>query len=142
MKRLIKFNTSNGSGDVIIEVDDGTEEDTGRERVSTKGGLIVEQATVSFEAAMSNLKPMVDSLWKTVESLAVKPSELSIKFGIKFTGSAGAIIASTSLEGTCEVTAKWASAFDPKQSIAKTDLMSQKGESELTEADSAGPQRA
>ncbi len=110
MKRLVRFHTSNGTGDVIVEIEDAHEEDTGRERVSAKGGLVVEQAAVSFEAAVSNIGPMVDSLRETVEGLAVKPSEFAIKFGIKLTGSVGAIIASTSLEGTCEVTAKWVSA--------------------------------
>jgi NTP-dependent ternary system trypsin peptidase co-occuring protein len=65
-------------------------------------------ANESFERALDVVQPIAASIHKIVQKMTERPAEFTMKFGLKFTGQAGAIIASTSVEGACEITIKWA----------------------------------
>ena len=106
MKRVIRFESEYEPGYVLVEVEDGDGEDAGRRKVA-RAGQIVETANQSFEQAMQSIRPMINNLRRTVAGLAETPNETTLKFGVKLGGQAGAIIASTSIEATCEITIKW-----------------------------------
>jgi hypothetical protein len=103
MVRLVRFPLESEQGDVIVEV---SVPETGRRKVA-RTDEVIETATGSFEKAMSVVRPIATVIQRAVDGLSEKPSEFAMKFGIKFTGEASAIIASTSIEGNCEVTVKW-----------------------------------
>lgn len=50
---------------------------------------------------------MATALLEEVRSLAESPDEVGVEFGIKLSGTAGAIIASTAIEAHFKVTLNW-----------------------------------
>src|SRR5690349_1578947 len=117
MGRLVRFPLSSGAGEIVVEVT--VPETPGRRRVARVDDVI-ETATGSFEQAMNIVRPVAATIQKTVEGLSEKPAEFAMKFGIKFTAEAGAIIASTSIEGNCEITIKWQRETGSSPSSART----------------------
>ena len=91
-----------GGGSVVVEIDPVP----GTSRVSRRDDLI-EDAKGSFEAAFANVKDAAASALDTFRSMTRGPDEVEIKFGVKLTAQAGAVIAKTGLEGNFEVKLKW-----------------------------------
>jgi hypothetical protein len=91
-----------GGGSVVVEIDPVP----GTSRVSRRDDLI-EDAKGSFEAALANVREAAASALGTFQSMTRKPDEVEIKFGVKLTAQAGAVIAKTGLDGNFEVKLKW-----------------------------------
>lgn len=104
MSKIIEFESEFGT--ILIESNEP--ERSGRQNFSS-GGNTTERAKEKFEESVNVLqhvsKAVVGQFSKANDEL--KPSEVEIKIGIKFTAEAGAFIAKTSAEGNLEVTLKW-----------------------------------
>ncbi|MER6666263.1 CU044_2847 family protein [Amycolatopsis japonica] len=92
-----------GGGSVIVEIDPVP----GTARVSRRDDLI-EDTKGSFEAALANVKDAAAAALDAFRSMTRGPDEVELKFGVKLTAQAGAVIAKTGLEGNFEVKLKWA----------------------------------
>ncbi|ANN18632.1 hypothetical protein SD37_25410 [Amycolatopsis orientalis] len=101
MHELTRFPLE-GGGSVVVEIDPLP----GTARVSRRDDLI-EDAKGSFEAALANVRDAAASALATFRSMTKGPDEVEIKFGVKLTAQAGAVIAKTGLEGNFEVKLKW-----------------------------------
>ncbi len=90
-----------GGGSVVVEVDHvpGT--------APVSRGSLIDDAKSSFEAALVNVREAAVSALGTFQSMSRKPDEVEIKFGVKLTAQAGAVIAKTGLDGNFEVKLKW-----------------------------------
>jgi hypothetical protein len=98
MTALVKFPLENNDGFVLVEVDDGA----GTTLTSPSDA---EQASTSFQSAVSKLRPISQAVMEQVKALA--PKGVTIEIGVKFSAEAGVILAKTSGEGTCKVTISW-----------------------------------
>ena len=103
MKRLISYSLASG-GNVVIEV----EEPAGGP--VTRGlhpSEVVETVGNTFEAAIEAIKPAVLAVASKLRNFADAPEDLEVEFGLKFTGQAGAFIASASTEAQFRVKMVW-----------------------------------
>jgi hypothetical protein len=102
MKRLVTYPLE-GGGTVSVEVDD--------EPTVARRGLnptdVTEKASSTFEGALSTVKPAVLAIASTFRGLADAPEEVEVEFGIKFSGQAGAIIASAETEAHFQMRMVW-----------------------------------
>jgi hypothetical protein len=98
---LARFELQQG-GDVVVEVDTGP----ATARVSRRDDLVLD-AKVSFERALGAVKDAASAALGQFQAMARKPDEVEIKFGVKLSAEAGAVIAKTGLEGQFEVKLKW-----------------------------------
>ncbi len=98
--RLIAFPV-HGHRTLLVEVDDPN---IGNAPVA-RG--VAERAQETFEAAVAQIRPGVETLMAQLSDLAAKPQEIGLEFGIKFTADANALIAKTSVEGNVKVTLTW-----------------------------------
>ena len=60
-----------------------------------------------FTTALERIKPAAEQVIKQFSALSVQPDEVELGFGIKFSGSVGAIIASTKTDANFSVKVKW-----------------------------------
>ncbi|MFK8184571.1 MAG: CU044_2847 family protein [Phormidesmis sp.] len=101
-----------------FSLDDGTtflaeiDEPTGNaiERVSIDSGQLVLQTKKTFEQALDKIKPVASATISKFRNLDVPADEVEVKFGVKLSADAGAIIASVGGEVNFEVTLKWSKA--------------------------------
>lgn len=98
MTALVKFPLENSEGFVLVEVDNGID-------TTLTSPSDAEQATNSFQSAVSRLGPISQAVMNQIKELA--PKGVTIEIGIKFSAEAGVILAKTSGEGTCKVTISW-----------------------------------
>lgn len=104
MRRIISFPLLEGET-ILVEVDEpntspglvpaGREEDT------------IERASRTFEHALDTIKPVAEAVINKLSSLPERPSEVEVKFGLKLTAEAGAIIAAVSAEANFEISLTW-----------------------------------
>lgn len=104
MSRIIRFKGDDGS-EVLVEVKEHAE--SGMEQAGL--GAPVELAQKKFEEALAKLRPITDTVMRTLRDLN-NPDECSIEFGITLNAEAGAIIASASAEANISVSLKWSKA--------------------------------
>src|SRR5438445_13012565 len=104
LKRLWEF-AIEGAPDqnVIVEVDQPIPE--GEELAARAGKVLV--AEHGLDEALARVRPAADSLMNTLQGLAIVPEEATVEFGIKLSGTVGAVIASTGVEANFIVTLKW-----------------------------------
>jgi hypothetical protein len=105
VKRLVEFRTNSGDV-VVVEVDELVLDES--DRVSKTWERVVE-ATETFEQAIAKVKPIAESIITELRNLSEAPSEVSVKFGIKMSASAGAIVAAAGVEANYEVSLTWKS---------------------------------
>jgi len=105
MSRVLIFE-DNGS---TIEVITNDDEPLGAERVSV-GGKVVEAAKITFDEAVSSARQVAEAVWRTFNAPIQRPNELELEFGLKITGSAGAVVSSASAEATLHIRCMWKSA--------------------------------
>lgn len=104
-KEIAQFSLEDGT-QFLVEVDEP--EGAAVERVAIDTGKMVLQAKKSFEDAIEIVKPVASVLIsKMKEGLTTPASEVEIKFGLKLTAEAGAIIASVGGDVNFEITLKW-----------------------------------
>ena len=104
MRQLITV-ASNTGAEIVVEV----EADHGRQTV--RGGGIIEapvaQATKTFEESVARIAPVAAGVIDQLRQAAEGVSEVTVKFGLKFTAEAGAFVAAVGGEATFEVGLKW-----------------------------------
>lgn len=103
MKRLIEFSIEDDDF-ILVEVEE--QQRSGTTRVS-RSSEVPEKAQKSFEQALHKIKPVARGIIKELRSLQEPVNEVEVKFGVKMSAEAGAVIASASVEANYEVTLKW-----------------------------------
>lgn len=101
MSDLVRFRLSSGR-DVLVEAD------------SVDEGLVpaglgddgIVTATVRFSEHLDVIRDAVTEALTTLKE-DLKPDDITVSFGIRFTAAAGAVIARASLEGTLGVEMSW-----------------------------------
>jgi hypothetical protein len=102
MKRLVEFPLEEG-GSIVVEIDEPETEGTvpaGREDT-------IEQAKDTFEAALGKVLPATKTVVEKLRSMASRPDEIEVAFGVNLSTRAGAFIASASAEANFSVTVRW-----------------------------------
>ena len=102
MKHFVKFPLEDGSS-IIIEVE---EPETGG-TVRAGRGDTIEIAKQTLEQALDNVLPTAKSIVRKLRTIGSAPDEIQVKFGVKLTSTAGAIIASAAAEANFEVLLHW-----------------------------------
>ncbi|WP_370945406.1 CU044_2847 family protein [Amycolatopsis sp. cg5] len=102
MTRLADFPLDDG-GIVQIEIDEPLD---GMDRAG-RVGTVVREAGESFERALAGVRDAASAALGQFRSMAERPDEVEIKFGVKMDAQAGAVIAKTGLQGQFEVKLKW-----------------------------------
>jgi len=100
---IASYTSENGT-QILIEIETP---ERGGARLVSKGKDGVIEAQGSFEGAIESIKPIADKVMSAIGSLAQKPKETEVAFGIKFSGEAGVILAKTSLDATLNIKLKW-----------------------------------
>jgi hypothetical protein len=91
-------------GSVELEIDD----DSGA--AVMRGGLprpLIETTVVNFETAVAKVKPVALAVVRQFTDAIHGTSSVKVKFGLKFTADAGAIIASVGSEANFEIEVTW-----------------------------------
>ena len=101
-KQLVEFSLENGSK-FLVEVEEP--ENTTVGRVALPSGRMVAEAKQTFEDAIDQIKPVISSLSAKLKDLS--PEEMQVKFGVKLSAEAGAILTSVGGEVNFEITVKW-----------------------------------
>ncbi|GAB4525721.1 MAG: hypothetical protein Kow0047_34630 [Anaerolineae bacterium] len=104
MKQLVEFPLESG-GSIWAEVE-VPEDEAG----VTRGGraeAIPVKAAQSFEAALGRLRPAAEAIISQLAGLSDPPNEVKVRFGLKMSAEAGAIVASASAEANYTVTLTW-----------------------------------
>jgi NTP-dependent ternary system trypsin peptidase co-occuring protein len=107
MKQLITVPSSTG-GEIVVEVD----ADHGRPTMRGGGGgaptaAIMERAAATFEESVAKVVPAAAGLVAQLRAAAEGASEVTVKFGLKFTAEAKVFVAAAGGEATFEVGLKW-----------------------------------
>ena len=104
MNKLIEFESEFGTILIVSE-----ETSRGGTRSFSAGDNTAEKAKEKFEQSINVLQSVSKSIIGKLNDVkgALKPDEIEIKVGLKFTAEAGAFIAKTSAEGNLEITIKW-----------------------------------
>jgi Trypsin-co-occurring domain 1 len=105
-KEIAQFLLDDGTP-FLIEIEEA--KSTSLERISRAGlDEQVVQAKQSFEQALDQVTPVASAaLNRLRRGLTTPADEVELKFGVKLTAQAGAIIASVGGEVNFEVTLKW-----------------------------------
>jgi hypothetical protein len=104
VKRLVQFPLEDGSY-ILVEIDE-PESEEGLRRIG-RGEDILLKTEQTFETALERIKPIANTIINKLHQLNQPADEVEVKFGIKMSAEAGAIIASASVEGNYEITLKW-----------------------------------
>jgi hypothetical protein len=106
MNRLIEFKLDDGEqAKVLVEADDAIPTE-GQTRVSI-GGTVTEQATKTFDTALSGIRLIVSSVTRHVVDAVIDAQEVELELGFKLTADAGVILARAGAESHCKVSIKW-----------------------------------
>lgn len=104
MKRLIEFPLE-GGGSMVAEVEDHV---TGGSTVRGATPVAVaEKAQQTFEESVEKIKPAASAIITTLRQLSDQPEQIAVEFGIKLSGTAGVVLASTGVEANFKVTLTW-----------------------------------
>ena len=103
MKRVISMPLEAG-GTVELEVTDDAALPVMR------GGVpqtVLEKSVGSFDAAIAKVRPVALAVVEQFANAVSGPTSVKVKFGLKFSAEAGAIIASAGSEANFEIEVKW-----------------------------------
>src|SRR5687768_2744215 len=103
MGHLVEFGLPDGDK-VLVEVSGPAPGPVVR---GMDGGVVAERAQVSFEAAVSRIKPAVQGMIGQLRELSHQPDEVQIEFGLCLHAEAGAFVAQASAEANFSVTLTW-----------------------------------
>ena len=109
MAQLVEFPLANG-GVVLVEASEGTG------GVLTRGmdrAGVLARARQSFEEAVGTIQPAVEAVIDQLLSLAERPDDVSVTFGLDLHAEAGAFIAAASTTANFTVTLTWHSTRAP-----------------------------
>ena len=102
MKRLVEFPLEEG-GSILVQID---EPDTGG-TVRAGREEAIEKARETFEDALNRVLPAAKSVVEKLQSMASRPDEIEVTFGINLSAKAGAFIALATAEANFGVTVRW-----------------------------------
>jgi Trypsin-co-occurring domain 1 len=102
MGRLVEFGLPDGDT-VLVEVA-GPQVPTVR---GMDGGAVAERAQMTFEAAVSRIKPAVQGMIGQLRELSEEPDEVQIEFGLDLHAEAGAFVAQASADANFSVVLTW-----------------------------------
>ena len=105
MKRLAEFPLEEG-GSIVIQIDEPETGGTVRAGREDK----IEQARETFEEALGKVLPATKTVVEKLRSMASRPHEIEVTFGVNLSTMAGAFIASASAEANFGVTVRWTGA--------------------------------
>ncbi|MCV0428666.1 MAG: hypothetical protein K5905_24685 [Roseibium sp.] len=101
-KMIYEFHSSHGL--VRVEVDDPP----GQSPIAVgRGDEVTVEARESFEEAIAGIGPIAEGILAQTTGLDTLPKEVGVRFGIKLSGTLGAILASTAAEAHIEVNLTW-----------------------------------
>jgi hypothetical protein len=103
MGRLVEFPLRDG-GHVAIEAQDSESSGPVMRGSATE---TIARAAHSFEDAINVIHPVASALVSKLRNLEQGAEAIDIKFGLKFSAEAGAVIASTSTEANIEIRVTW-----------------------------------
>jgi len=103
MKKLVEVTLPDGSS-LFAEVDEPSENDG---RVGLNPTEMATKAQKTFEQALENVQPVASIIIGKLRQLDQPADEIEVKFGIKLTAEAGAVIAMAGGEVNYEITLKW-----------------------------------
>jgi hypothetical protein len=101
MSELLRWQAEEGP--VVIEVDSS---DPGLQSIARTDDEITD-VKERFEGALDRVRGAAVSALKAFSDKSLAPDEVMLEFGVKFTVSAGAVIAKTSTEGNLTVRLTW-----------------------------------
>jgi hypothetical protein len=64
-------------------------------------------AELSFEQALDRIRPAADALIGRLRTLATRPDEVEVSFGLRMSAKAGAVIAVSGAEANFTVALRW-----------------------------------
>lgn len=88
---------------ILVEVE---QHHLGPERVAVRDKAIT-AAKVSFNQAVSVLRPTAQAIIDELDQMQNKPEEVEVTLGLKFTAGAAVLVASGSSESSCTVKMVW-----------------------------------
>lgn len=103
MKKIVEFTLPDGSS-IFAEVDQPPEHDG---LVGVNPTEMAVKAQQTFDQALENVKPIASTIISKLRELNQPADEVEVKFGIKLTAEAGAVIAMAGAEVNYEITLKW-----------------------------------
>ena len=124
MTGIMQFETAHCV--ISIEVDEAVARAAGGEghgELTSKGsggeaGDIVAPAIAGIDKTLATLKAYVGTLADMVETLGITPEQVSVELGLKFTGSAGFVIAKAGAETHMKVSLSWKPASNDRDGRA------------------------
>jgi hypothetical protein len=96
--RIIAF-PLDGEGSALAEVD--APELEGGSRRSMRPGEVAEHVTQTFQEAVSGVRPIAQAIIGQLRAFSDPPSQVAAELGSTFTTTAGVVLASTAVEGSC-----------------------------------------
>jgi len=103
VKRLISYPLASG-GNVLIEAEEAAGGPVTR---GLHPSEVIETVGNSFEAAIEAIKPAAVAVASKFRSFVDAPEDVEVEFGLKFSGQAGAFIASASTEAQFRIKMVW-----------------------------------
>jgi Trypsin-co-occurring domain 1 len=105
-KEIAQFLLDDGTP-FLIEIEESGSSNVKR-AANVDVGQEVVKATQSFETALGQVMPVASAALKRIRTGLTTPAdEVELKFGVKLTAAAGAIITSVGGEVNFEITLKW-----------------------------------
>ncbi|MEV0369201.1 CU044_2847 family protein [Streptomyces sp. NPDC050636] len=101
-EELLRF-PLDGGGEVTVEA---RPDESGMVGASRGDGAIA-AGTTTFNRALDGVRDAADVALRSFSSLAQRPDEVQIQFGVRLTAEAGAVITKTGVEGHLQVTVTW-----------------------------------
>ncbi|MFJ6749845.1 MULTISPECIES: CU044_2847 family protein [unclassified Streptomyces] len=99
---LLRF-PLDGGGEVTVEA---RADEAGMAGASRGDGAIA-TGTSTFNRALDGVRDAADAALRSFSTLAQRPDEVQIQFGVRLTAEAGAVITKTGVEGHLQVTVTW-----------------------------------
>jgi hypothetical protein len=98
----VKLTTINlvGGQQLAVEVDEPT-------AVGVRAVALTEKGEIDFAAALEHIKTAASQLQTALASVAIPPQSCEISFGIKFSASAGVILAKAGTEAHFGIKMSW-----------------------------------
>lgn len=98
---LAQFPLENG-GTIVVEVP----EQPGVARIS-RGGRSLQQASSTFEHALSDVREAASSVLDQFQSMSRRPDSVEVTFGLNLDAQVGAVFARGGIEASFQVTLRW-----------------------------------
>lgn len=102
MPELARF-TLHGQRSVVFEIDDNG--DGIRQAGLARKGKVLDTQQ-AFETRLSDIRAAASAALSILKE-DLRPDEVTLRFGIKMTAEAGAVVARTAVEGNMEVEMSW-----------------------------------